>query len=354
MAMVLEVNPVRELTTRDGRNTLMSTLSVGDSGRDHLSITLWGYKANWVRKLQVGDILVLEKLKFKLFQSTLAGNSTSWSSMRIIGSVTEPDGKASARIQPLPLEHPWMKKAKLLLDWGKHMRSILLPFVAASSKQSKTNNGNNNPGFTQLSPTPPPIVEFHIVALTFSSGKVITRQQSGKYQSHVAPSDLAHNIYVGCSGCELPLTPDNSGVFSCPECPLQRKGTIFTVRWLYKGIHVKVVDRGESKQHKSNYSAWIRVRHREICQLASGISAQHIAPAADPSLVAVSSHCVAKKEPEAALWAGQQAAAALTALVRDKKLLFEGLLCLHRHYDSNGTETMRELVLEKVERFLLK
>eukprot|EP00466_Bigelowiella_natans_P003552 jgi/Bigna1/61549/fgenesh1_kg.23_\ len=68
MAMVLEVNPVRELTTRDGRNTLMSTLSVGDSGRDHLSITLWGYKANWVRKLQVGDILVLEKLKFKLFQ----------------------------------------------------------------------------------------------------------------------------------------------------------------------------------------------------------------------------------------------------------------------------------------------
>lgn len=114
--LVLQVNPVKEIQIKSGRNAgqfvPLSSIIVSDSTKSHFKLTLWRQASGWTEKIVAGDIIVATSIRIETWRDELIGQTTFNSSFYNLHQPQKP--LASAWLQLISQD-----RLDTLVEWAR-------------------------------------------------------------------------------------------------------------------------------------------------------------------------------------------------------------------------------------------
>ena len=361
LVLVIGLNPVSRLTTKDGRQLTKSSAVVCDRSRPYATVTLWADRAPWVHHLRIGDVVLLTRLRHKTYQDQVVGNTTGYSKCIMVASLRP---MPSSPIAPLDRWHfqrkpgmqPLAARAAALLAWGRREHGALLRFaerhysVSASDTRATLYTrdtlhiGSSQKAFALSQAVTPDDAKPALLPILSS---LRGAPRAGPCRAHfriirlcagpesaaparVTASDVVGLAYVGCTRCHARLCPDSSGVHVCSRCPKLNRAA--GVCWLYQDVVATLVSADASAAAAERHHSAV-LHHRELCRLLAGVSPRHFCGGLQRR---------AGEQGSGSNWHAKAAAAAANSLVGDSSVSFTGLL-------RRGTDASFEvLAIEKM------
>lgn len=143
VCVVLQINSMQKVVTRNGRESVWISVLVGDQSKSFFKVVFWGKAVDWIGSIQIGHVVLFNKLRISCTNGIVVANTSPESSFEVIFQATDD-------LKKISVSKEYHQYALQLAFWAQQKFSVLfsLALIVDKQKHVEFENVENIDGIT--------------------------------------------------------------------------------------------------------------------------------------------------------------------------------------------------------------